>query len=98
MNRKNLDGSFNIIVNGLPYNTMKGDKYFQETENLFKSNPELFEIEEKTIEKVPSYQELRIAEYGTIGDQLDMIYWDKVNGTNKWVDKITEIKNKYPKQ
>ena len=47
MNRKNLDGSFNIIVNGLPYNTTKGDKYFQETENLFKSNPELFELETK---------------------------------------------------
>lgn len=98
MNRKNLDGSFNIVVNGLPYNTTNGDKYFQETCNLFNSHPELFEIEKEIIKKEPTYQELRVAKYGTIGDQLDMIYWDKINGTNKWIDKITEIKNKYPKE
>lgn len=46
----------------------------------------------------PTYQDLRRAEYPTIGDQLDMIYWDKVNNTNNWVDTITEIKNKYPKE
>ena len=45
----------------------------------------------------PTYAEKRLAEYPTIGDQLDMIYWDKVNGTNLWQEKITEIKNKYPK-
>jgi len=28
---------------------------------------------------------------------LDMIYWDKINGTNKWVETITEIKNSTPK-
>ena len=44
-----------------------------------------------------SYIEKRLAEYPSIPDQLDMIYWDKVNGTNIWVDKISEIKNKYPK-
>ena len=47
MNRKNLDGSFNIIVNGLPYNTIKGDKYYNETLDLYNSNPELFELETK---------------------------------------------------
>jgi hypothetical protein len=35
--------------------------------------------------------------YPSISDQLDMLYWDKVNGTNTWLDKITEIKEKYPK-
>ena len=46
----------------------------------------------------PTYRDLRIAEYPAIGDQLDMIYWDKINNTNKWVETITEIKNKYPKE
>lgn len=46
----------------------------------------------------PTYQDLRRAEYPTIGDQLDMIYWDKVNNTNNWVDTITAVKNKYPKE
>ena len=45
-----------------------------------------------------TYQDLRLAEYPAIGDQLDMIYWDKINNTNKWVETITEIKNKYPKE
>lgn len=43
------------------------------------------------------YKERRQAEYPSIADQLDMIYLDKVNGTNLWVDEITRIKEKYPK-
>ena len=45
-----------------------------------------------------SYVEKRLAEYPTISDQLDMIYWDKVNSTNLWQEKITEIKAKFPKK
>ncbi len=48
-------------------------------------------------EPEPTYSEKRQAEYPPIGDQLDMIYWDKVNDTNLWQEKITEIKTKYPK-
>ena len=44
-----------------------------------------------------TYSEKRIAEYPAISEQLDMIYWDKVNGTNLWQEKIAEIKDKYPK-
>lgn len=46
----------------------------------------------------PSYIDKRVAEYPSITDQLDMIYWDKVNGTNLWQEKITVIKAKYPKE
>lgn len=45
----------------------------------------------------PTYAEQRIAAYPNFGDQLDMIYWDKVNGTTNWLDLISEIKAKYPK-
>ena len=45
----------------------------------------------------PTYIQKRLAEYPPLSDQLDMIYWDKVNGSNLWQEKITEIKNKYPK-
>ena len=45
----------------------------------------------------PTYAEKRLSEYPTIPEQLDMIYWDKVNNTNLWQEKITEIKAKYPK-
>lgn len=43
------------------------------------------------------YVEKRIVEYKSISDQLDMIYWDKMNGTTMWIDHITEVKKKYPK-
>ena len=48
-------------------------------------------------EATPTYIEKRLSEYPNIGEQLDMIYWDKVNGTTLWQEKITEIKQKYPK-
>ena len=44
------------------------------------------------------YQRFRAEEYPSIQDQLDMQYWDKVNGTNTWQDAINAIKNKYPKE
>ena len=46
----------------------------------------------------PTYAEKRVTEYPSIPEQLDMIYWDKINGTNLWQEKITEIKEKYPKK
>ena len=45
----------------------------------------------------PTYAEQRMSEYPSFGDQLDMIYWDKINGTSDWLDLISEIKAKYPK-
>jgi hypothetical protein len=44
------------------------------------------------------YQRNRAKEYPSIQDQLDMQYWDKVNGTNTWQDAINAVKNKYPKE
>ena len=43
------------------------------------------------------YVDQRLSEYPPIGEQLDMMYHDMMNGTTTWKDKITEIKNKYPK-
>lgn len=45
----------------------------------------------------PSYVELRVAEYPSSEDQLDMMYWDEVNGTTVWKDTIQAIKEKHPK-
>jgi hypothetical protein len=47
--------------------------------------------------KPTEYIRQRVPAYGSIGDQLDMMYWDKVNGTNKWQEFIAGIKAKYPK-
>ncbi|MGN0919708.1 MAG: hypothetical protein ACI4OR_03000 [Alphaproteobacteria bacterium] len=45
-----------------------------------------------------TYAEKRLAEYPPISEQLDMMYWDKINNTNLWQEKIAEIKSKYPKE
>ncbi len=43
------------------------------------------------------YQRLRRKAYPTIEEQLDMIYKDKINGTDLWSTTITSVKNLYPK-
>jgi predicted lipoprotein len=43
------------------------------------------------------YQRNRAAEYPTMQEQLDMQYWDSINGTTTWQDAINAIKAKYPK-
>lgn len=45
----------------------------------------------------PTYIELRKQAYPAIEEQLDMLYWDKIKGTDIWRDTITDIKNTYPK-
>jgi hypothetical protein len=42
-----------------------------------------------------SYREKR--KYPPIEEQLDMQYWDSINGTTTWVDIITAIKETNPK-
>jgi len=43
------------------------------------------------------YIQARQKAYGSIADQLDMQYWDKVNGTNLWQEHIAQVKSDNPK-
>ena len=43
------------------------------------------------------YQNKRITEYPSIQNQLDMQYWDAVNGTTTWKDAIAKVKSDNPK-
>ena len=47
--------------------------------------------------KKQSYKNNRMIEYPSWEEQQDMQYWDAVNGTTTWKDKIAAIKTKYPK-
>jgi hypothetical protein len=47
--------------------------------------------------KANQYQRDRATEYPSLEEQMDMQYWDKVNGTNNWETKIAEIKAQFPK-
>ena len=48
-------------------------------------------------EYIPTYDDARRGEYPPIGDQLDMQYWDAVNGTTTWKDAIAQVKADNPK-
>ena len=43
------------------------------------------------------YQRDRATSYPSIQDQLDMQYWDKVNGTTKWKEAVAKVKSDNPK-
>ena len=43
------------------------------------------------------YQRDRAKAYPSIQEQLDLQYWDKINGTNNWQDAINAVKAQYPK-
>ena len=44
------------------------------------------------------YQRQRATVYPSIQEQLDMQYWDKVNGTTTWQDAIAKVKTDIPKE
>ena len=43
------------------------------------------------------YKDDRASAYPSIQEQLDMQYWDSVNGTTTWADAIAKVKADYPK-
>ena len=43
------------------------------------------------------YIQARQEGYGSIAEQLDMMYWDGVNGTTTWADHIAQVKSDNPK-
>ena len=60
------------------------------------------DIEAKMVElqaeyDAKQYQRDRAIAYPSIQDQLDMQYWDKVNGTTNWEDAIAKVKSDNPK-
>jgi len=58
------------------------------------------DIEAKMVEVQADYdakQYQRDRVYPSIQDQLDMQYWDKVNGTTNWEDAVAKVKSDNPK-
>ena len=41
--------------------------------------------------------ENRRSEYPSLQEQMDMQYWDEINGTTTWKDAITKVKTDNPK-
>jgi len=56
-----------------------------------------FEAQATEVERINNIRGNRAKDYPSIQEQLDMQYWDKINGTNKWQQAINAVKQKYPK-
>lgn len=56
------------------------------------------ESEENPAPAALTYRQKRAAAFPSIAEQLDMIYWDKVNGTNLWQQLVAGIKAQFPKE
>lgn len=44
-----------------------------------------------------AYARARADAYASIAEQLDMQYWDSVNGSRTWLDHIEAVKEAHPK-
>jgi len=69
--------------------------WFEETTPIPVANIEAKMVELQAEYDANQYQRDRV--YPSIQEQLDMQYWDKVNGTTNWEDSITQIKTDNPK-
>lgn len=56
---------------------------------------ELFRLQAEYEAK--EYQRQRASAYPSIQEQLDMQYWDAINGTTTWQDAINAVKQQFPK-
>lgn len=85
--------------------TFTKEQYTQYAKWANKNNAKIVKLEDGKYQVVtipeppePTYAEKRQKEYPSLQEQLDMIYWDKVNNTSVWQNTITNIKEKYPKE
>ena len=89
----------NLTVNDKVYTKVSDTWYWSTSEDQI---TEIVEedgvLYRQSVDKVLDYRQKRIKEYPHWRTQLDMLYKDQVNGTTTWEDKITEIKDKYPKE
>ena len=79
--------------------------YDEEGMELTPAVPEVIEmvrpfVAQDTTDRVNTYigsQYAKLRQYPSIEEQMDMLYWDKINGTNTWQDAITAEKERVPK-
>jgi len=60
------------------------------------SNPPTNTEIEAEVTKI-KHKEVRRYKYPDMSEQLDLLYWDKKNGTNKWVEAVDKVKSDNPK-
>jgi hypothetical protein len=72
-------------------------EWLEGTTPISKADIEAKMVEVQAEYDANQYQRDRAIAYPSIQDQLDMQYWDKVNGTTNWEDAIAKVKSDNPK-
>ena len=78
-------------------NDINNIEWHNETTPISKADIEAKMVEVQAEYDAKQYQRDRATAYPTIQEQLDMQYWDKVNGTTNWEDAIAKVKSDNPK-
>ena len=85
-----------VTVRGDDINTCEIE-WLEGTTPIPKADIEAKMVEVQAEYDANQYQRDRATAYPSIQDQLDMQYWDKVNGTTNWEDAIAKVKSDNPK-
>ena len=81
------EGTVKVNKNGVDV-LIEGDEYNAWVDDVAASRLD---------EEQNGWEQNRIREYLSIEQQLDMQYWDNVNGTTTWKDHIAQVKSDNPK-
>jgi len=85
-----------VTVRGIDINTCEIE-WHNGTTPIPKADIEAKMVEVQAEYDANQYQRDRATAYPSIQEQLDMQYWDKVNGTTNWEDAIAKVKSDNPK-
>ena len=80
--------------------TIIGDNSFDASGNPVTLDQALVDTETARLQAEydsQAYARARAEAYAPIADQLDMQYWDSVNGSRTWLDHIEAVKEAHPK-
>ena len=106
-----LDSNAQFVINGTPTNEAEyqeqvkyvsganenGTAIFSDTQTFTWSEVSAKQTELQAEYDANQYQRDRATAYPSIQEQLDMQYWDKVNGTTNWENAIAKVKADNPK-
>lgn len=93
--------TYKLIKTDGNYSIQRDNTSFGKQSSMYQDFLEDIALGKDTIEGAdifsPSYVALRQADYPSIQEQLDMQYWDNINGTTTWADAIQAVKDTHSK-
>ena len=92
----NINPNAKVVVRGNDINTCEIE-WLEGTTPIPVADIQAKMIEVQAEYDANQYQRDRATAYPSIQEQLDMQYWDKVNGTTNWEDAIAKVKSDNPK-